>query len=265
MRKPADSILRRNRLQAPSDGLRQHLVRARPHTPQEGFQLREGLFNGRQVGRVGGQPEYLTPLGLNQLAHPFARMRTQVIQDDDLAGLERGSQHLLNIRLKGQGGDGSLQDERRSHAFKREPSNHGRVLAPVAGDRAIHPLSARGPCIEGREGNVRATFVDKDQALDWEERGEVVPRRPISLVPLGGTHLFFFRVQPRRAIARLILAVLTSTPWEPAHNWQCCSRVKSSWATNWAGRSASKLAPFLGGRPGMGLAANWPVTRCCLR
>lgn len=203
-------------------------MRARPYAPQERFELGERLFDGRQVGRVGGQPEDLAPPLLDGVAHAFPGVGTQVIQDDDLAGLERGSQHLFHVGLKDHRVHGALQDTGRLHPFKREPSNQGRVLAPVAGHRPRGPLTPGCAGVERRESDMSATFIDKDQALDRQVGDQVVPGRAGDLIALGSTQCLFLRVQPRRAIARLILAVLTRTLWLASHSWQCCSRVASS-------------------------------------
>lgn len=246
MRKPAAGILGRERLQTTSNRLLQGVVRARSHAPQERFQLGEGLFDGRQVGGGGREPEDLALLLGDGLAHPLARGGTHVIEHHHLPGLQAWSQHLFHVGFKRQRVHRSLQDEGCLHPLKRESGNQGRMLASVAGHGPIGPLPTRRAGLERGEGNVGATFVNKDQALDWEGRGQAAPGCAGCFAPLGGTHLFFWRGQPKREIARLMLAVLTSTPGESAHHWQCCSSVASSWAANCVGSSASRAAPYFG-------------------
>jgi hypothetical protein len=265
MSKPALRALSGERVQACSNSLHERLARARFGAPQEGFQLGEGFFYRAEIGRVGRQEKQLAPFRLDEVARPGSGMDTQVVQHDDLTRLERWCQHVLDINVKGQGVDGPFHDEWGLDASKRQASDQARVFPAIAWHRPERPLPAWRAGIQRSEADVAAAFIQKDQALGWEVRDERVPGRAGGLAALGGTHLFFLRVQPSRAIARLIVAVLTRTPWEASHSWQCCSKVAVSWAANCAGSVASKAAPCLAGRPGMALAATAPVSRRCRR
>jgi len=75
----------------------------------------------------------------------------------------------------------------------------------------------------------------------------------------------FFRVHPKRWIARLIVAILTFTPSRASQCWQCSSRVASGYASSCVRSFANNNASFLGGRPGIGLGSRFPVSRRCLR
>lgn len=52
MAKPALCVLFRDHEQGLANGILKRFVRPRAHPPQESFELREGLLNGRKVGRV---------------------------------------------------------------------------------------------------------------------------------------------------------------------------------------------------------------------
>src|SRR5258708_4806959 len=89
------------------------------------------------------------------------------------------------------------------------------------------------------------------------------PACSFCVVAFDGCQRFFLRVQPTRLIARLIVAVLTCTPCVCSHSRQWSSNLTSSWACSCATSSACNGANFLGGRPGIGLGASFPVSRRC--
>ena len=65
---------------------------------------------------------------------------------------------------------------------------------------------------------------------------------------------------PRRAKARLIVAVETLTPRSSSNSSQCSAKVRSGLAPAWAGSAASSAAPFRAGGPGTGLGSTTPVS-----
>jgi hypothetical protein len=58
-----------------------------------------------------------------------------------------------------------------------------------------------------------AQLVEEDEARRVEGGARLAPGGAGRLAPLGGCHWLLFRVQPRRWMARLMVAALTSTPW----------------------------------------------------
>jgi hypothetical protein len=67
--KPAKCILRGDGVDALADRLFQCLPGSCSLPAQKGLELGEGLFDGREIGRIGGQEPQLTAAGLNGLAH----------------------------------------------------------------------------------------------------------------------------------------------------------------------------------------------------
>ncbi len=129
----------------------------------------------------------------------------------------------------------------------------------------MSPLSSRGPGIQRSQRDVGATFIHKDEPVRIQWLHLLPKARSLFLAAFTGSQRFFFRVQPRRLMARLMVAVLTRTPCVCSHSRQCSSNPTSSWACSCATSPACKGANFLGGRPGIGLGATSPVSCRCLR
>src|SRR5687768_601792 len=69
------------------------------------FDLGEGQFDRVEVRRIGRQEEEAAAGRLNGGAGVLALVRAQVVQDDDLACSQTGSENLLGV-----GGEGSAVD-----------------------------------------------------------------------------------------------------------------------------------------------------------
>ena len=121
----------------------------------------------------------------------------------------------------------------------------------------------RRPAIPAGQGAVRAAFVDKDERL-WVELGRgLTPGGARLLVALAGCQCLFLCVQPKRRMARHIVASLSCWPWCSAHQAQCSSTVASGAASSRVRRLDSWSGPIRRGQPGIGLRASEPVSRCC--
>ena len=64
---------------------------------QEVFDLGDDLLDRVQVRRVFRQEEELGAGGANELAHGFGFVAAEIVHDDDVAGMKRGSEDLLDI------------------------------------------------------------------------------------------------------------------------------------------------------------------------
>jgi hypothetical protein len=118
------------------------------------------------------------------------------------------------------------------------------VLAVVARDRADGSPVMRRPPIQAGQRNVRAAFVDKDELLGVELGDRFPPAAARLLVALAGCQCLFLCVQPKRRMARHIVASLSCWPWCSAHQAQCSSTVASGAASNRTCNAASRLGPM---------------------
>jgi len=70
---------------------------AGPRRAQEGLQLGEGLLDGNEVRTIGREEAQLGADGFNGVADGGVFVDRQIIEDDDVAGSERGREHMLDI------------------------------------------------------------------------------------------------------------------------------------------------------------------------
>ncbi len=94
-------------------------------------------------------------------------MGTQVVHHDNLSRVQTRCQELFDIEFKGSTISRPLQDHGRSHALKRERCDECRILATIARHPACGALAFRGSRIDGRERDIRAALIHKDQLLCW--------------------------------------------------------------------------------------------------
>jgi hypothetical protein len=73
--------------------------------------------------------------------------------------------------------------------------------------------------------------------------------------------LVFFRVQPSRVTARLIVGPEIRTPKSAAYQAQCSANVASGATASRVGSTSRNLAVLIGGRPRRGRGASAPVSR----
>ena len=98
------------------------------------------------------------------------------------------------------------------------------------------------------------TYAPTDVASSCRQTARATALR--SLAPM-----VFFRVQSSRVSARLIIAVLTSTPDTSRHQQQCSSKVASARSAKRSGRAAIRACVFTAGGLGTGFGASPPVSR----
>src|SRR6185295_17602123 len=99
---------------------------------------------------------------------------------------------------------------------------------------------------------VAAGFIQEHEAPRVDPDGAGTPDRPRSLVPLAGTQGLFLRVQPSRAISRLIVGPETRTVESCSYQAQCSARVASGAASRRAGSMPRSAAVLVGGGPRRG-------------
>src|SRR6266516_106498 len=223
------------------------------------------LLKGREIRRISRQEQETAPSGFNGLSHTRSLMNAQVIQDHYLTWFEAGSKQLFHVDLKSGSIRSSVQDEGFSHSLRRQRSNQRHNRSIIARNLADSSLSSGSIGIERSHRNMGTGLIDKHQILAEQLLHLLTPSRTSRIILLACSQGLFFRVHPRAALARLMLAVLTATPCSAWNRRQCSSRVASGWASNWALKWACNTAPFLAGRPGIASGKTWPVSRRCLR
>ena len=227
MGKPTESILGGNEKQCLGNGLLKRFSRTSALSTQTRLHFGEGLFNRREIGRIRRQEQKVTASGFDRLFHTRPLMDAQIIQDHDLSWLEAGSKQLLYIDLKSGSISRSIQDEGFSHPLRRQRSDQRHDRSIVPRHLADGSLSSGSIGIQRGHRNMGAGLIDKHQILTEQLLGLLTPSRANCIILLACSQGLFFRVQPRAALARLMLAVLTPIPCSTWNRRQCSSRVAS--------------------------------------
>lgn len=86
----------------------------RPGRPEESFQFGEGLFDRVEVGTVRGQKPELRADAFDGGADLGLLVDCEVIEDHDVAGLQRGHEDLFDVSEETRIIDRAIEDGRRA-------------------------------------------------------------------------------------------------------------------------------------------------------
>jgi len=153
---------------------------ARPRGAHERFQLREGEFDGIEIGTVGRKETELRAHLLDRGADLGLLVNGQVIHHDDVAGAQRRDQDLLDIGAERHRIDRSVEHRRRAQLGGTQRRDD-RVGLPVTARRVIgRTRPARTARIPTKQIRGDARFVDEDKP------GGVVEGLPLAPLPTRG-------------------------------------------------------------------------------
>ena len=256
------SVLRRNMLQRLRYGLLQNLTCSGSRTAQLLLDLGKRQLNWREVRRVGRQVPQSATTGRHQLLQTQALVRTQVVEQNNLARTQGWPQDMRDIGLEKRCGHATNRHQAWSHPVERERCNGRGVGRGVAGKRGDGPFATGGAGIARGHIQVRAKLIDHDD-IGWvnvlllDQKANTVP--PIAL---GSDQRLFLRVNPRRRIARPSVHWLMLVPCSAFQRAVCSASVASGTAATWA-RTASSWADGMVGAtpPEAGRGEASPVSR----
>ena len=163
--------------------------------PQERLQLREGEFDGIEIGTVRWKKTELGPGLLDRRAHVGVLVDRQIVHDDHIPPTQGGDQDLLDVGAEGHRVDRAVEHGRRAQRRGAQPGDHG-VGLPVATRRVIRDTrAARTAGIPPEQIGSDAGFVDEDKPAGVVERlaRAPLPARgsDISATLFGGVYGFF--------------------------------------------------------------------------
>ena len=174
---------------------------------EEGLDLREGLLDRVEVGRVGREEPELSPAGLDRVAGTVAGVDREIVGDDDLVGLQGGGQPVDDVAVERVVGDGLVEQQPGAEPSQGERREQRPVLPARAGGRPVRPLTPWRPAVPAGHPEVAAGLVDPDKPSRIDPSGLLAPGGALRLVAFPGSDGLFFRVQPKcRVITRLIVA-----------------------------------------------------------
>ena len=111
------------------------LDRAFSRLAQEGFELGEDLFNRIEIGRIGGQEAQRGARPLNGGPHGGTLVAAEIVQDDDIAGRQRGEEALCHIGEEAGAVDRTIEDTGGGKAVTPEGRHEGQGLPMAIGAR----------------------------------------------------------------------------------------------------------------------------------
>jgi hypothetical protein len=237
------------------------VIGARLGTTECLLDLGKRFLNRIEVGRVGWKMEDGGPASLNGGAYPRSVVGAEVVHDDELAWSEGRPEDVTYVAHKAVGGHGPIESQAWSDPFERERRDHGHVLATVHRRWCCGPYATRRPGMRRGEAQMASRLVQEDEVLGTDCGHSRSPGGTRRLIPLTCRQRLFFRVQFRRLIVRLIVAVLTATPAVSRHHEHNSANVDAGRSVRRSGRAACSGAIFNGGAPGTGFGVSLPVSR----
>lgn len=160
-----------------------------------GFELSEGLLDRVEVWRVWRQIEQLGSGRLDGFAHALHLVAGEIIHDDDVAGVKRRNETLLDPSPEDCTVHRLVDDEGSSDGIAAQPRHEGRRLPVAVGHAADQPVSAQTASIEPGHVGGRACLIDEYELAGIKRRLLPPPRFPrgrhIGPFLFGGVHGFF--------------------------------------------------------------------------
>src|SRR5580692_8020178 len=169
------------------------------------FQFGEDLFDGVEVGGIGRQEQKPGSASPDGAAHRLALVATErstpdapggrrVIEDDDVARLQRWGQNLIDIGPEALAVDWTIENPWGLDTITPQGGEEGHCLPVTVRDLCREPPAPRAPTSDGSHVGLDPGFIDEDEE---DETGRINPR------------LIFF---PTRAAARHVGAILLVRP-----------------------------------------------------
>ena len=159
------------------------------------FQFGEDLFDGVEVGGIGRQEQKPGSASPDGAAHCLALVATEIIEDDDVARLQRWSQNLIDIGPEALAVDWTIENQWGLDTITPQGGEEGHCLPVTVRDLCREPPAPRAPTSDGSHVGLDPGFIDED------ETGRINPRliffparaaaRHVGAILLGRQHAFF--------------------------------------------------------------------------
>ncbi len=141
---------------------------------QERFELGEDLLDGVEVGGVWRQEKQVCAGASDGLANRLSLVAAEVVHDDDVAGAQRGDQHLAHIGGEPFRVDRPVEHEGRVYAVVAQRGDEGHRTPVAVGGFGEQWLSPRTPATGPDHVGLGPGLIDEDE-----------PRRiDLALMPL---------------------------------------------------------------------------------
>src|SRR5277367_18643 len=101
----------------------------------------------------------------NGAADQLAFVAAQIVENDDIAGVQRRDEELGNPGMEGGAVDRAVDDAGCDDAVDTQPGQEGHCGPSAMGDTTNQPLAARRPTVCSRHVGLGPGLIDEDQTL----------------------------------------------------------------------------------------------------
>ena len=161
-------------------------------------------------------------------------MRSEIVEHDDVVGLEGWDQKLLDIGEKALAVDRTVEHAGRVDAVVAQRGEECRGLPFALRDLVDEALAARSPAVEPGHVGLGPGLVDEHQPRNIDALLVASPTRSMAryvrTILLARDERLFLSVTPRRRKKRLIIEVSALTPRSASNRSQSALRVMSDFS-----------------------------------
>jgi hypothetical protein len=131
---------------------------------EQRFQLGEHLLDGIEIWTIGRQEEKVRADRTDGPAHGVALVATEIVHDDDIAGLERRHEELLDIGFEAFAIDRSIKDARRVDPVVPQGGKECECLPMPVRRLSAQALPSRPPAMGADHVGFCPGLIDEDEA-----------------------------------------------------------------------------------------------------
>ena len=128
-----------------SAGLGYGFVASRSRLSQQGFELGEDLLDRIEIGRVLRQKDEARPDVADRTSHRLSLVGAQIVEDHDVARLQRRHEELFDIGVEALAVDGPVEQAGRVDAVVAQGGEESRGLPLALRDLVDEPLAPWRP------------------------------------------------------------------------------------------------------------------------
>ena len=128
------------------------------------FDLGEGLFDWVQVRRVLGQEPQAGTGVFDHVAHGRGFVAAEIVENNDIAGVQGRDQNLLDVGAKGFAVDRAIEHAWRSEPVAAQGSQKGLGAPASVRRKSGQPFAFFTPSAQRRHVGSDPGFIDKHEA-----------------------------------------------------------------------------------------------------
>ena len=168
----------RDPIEGLSEGVPEFVEGAEAFAAEPGFDLREGLFDGVEVGAVRREVEDAGVVFGEERGDTGEFVGGEVVEDDEVAGSERGEENLAEVGEEVRAGEGAVDDHRRDESGQPQAAEKRRGFPVALGDGIDHALAFGSPAVEAGHRGRTEGLVEEDEPTRVEAGPDDLPLGP---------------------------------------------------------------------------------------